>query len=96
MSAALKTEILNTGQLENTILSALKKFGGSEYEGSPDPEEQQKDFAKELANAIASGVAVGVQQYLLKNVTTQPANTLPAPGPVTHPHPILPIKMIAP
>lgn len=96
MSQVLKSEILNTGQLEKTILTAIKKFGGNEYTGSPDPDTQQKDFAKELAEAIADGVAKGVQGYLTKNVTTQPANTLPAPGPVTHPHPILPIKMIAP
>lgn len=106
MSIALKGEILNTGQLEKKILTVLQKSGNAEYKGSPDPETQQKEFAKDLANAIADSIAKGVQQYLLKNVTTQPtatvsSTTLPAPGPGPHAHPsapipIRPIKMIAP
>lgn len=106
MSTALKSEILNSGQLEKAILSALEKSGNDDFKGSPDPIEQQKEFAKGLADAIADGVAKGVQQYLLKNVTTQPTATqqsitAPAPGPVAHPHPvppipIAPIKMVAP
>jgi hypothetical protein len=86
MSAILK------GLLQPKIQQVLADFGSGAYNGPNNPAAAQNMLADKLSGAIAEAV----QQYLLQHVTTVATATVPAPAPVIHPHPILPIKMNAP
>ena len=86
MSAILK------GLLQPRIQQVLADFGSGAYSGPDNPAAAQTRLADELSTAIAEAV----QLYLLQHVTTVTTVTVPAPGPVIHPHPILPISMNAP
>jgi len=86
MSAILK------GLLQPRIGKVLADFGSGAYDGPDDPTIAQNRLADELSTAIAEAI----QLYLLQNVTTVTTATVPVPGPVLHPHPILPISMNAP
>ena len=81
--------------LKPEILSALKKFGSTEYKGPDEADKAQEKFAEEIALAIATAT----QKYLTQHVLTNPAKgpvTGPGFGPVGHVHPQLPQGITAP
>jgi hypothetical protein len=80
------------GLLQPRIQQVLADFGSGAYSGPDDPATAQRKLADELSKAIAQAVQI----YLRDSVTTQPFVTDPANGPVSHPHPIKPIKFIVP
>jgi hypothetical protein len=91
MSAILKGDILNVGQLENEIFNALNFYGcGFDYNGPTDQCEAQRQFANRLANAISNGVSRGVQQYLAQTVKTINQPTLIPDVGYIHTHPNIP------
>lgn len=62
--------------LEPKILSALKKFGSSKYEGPDDAAKAQETFAKELSLAISAAM----QQYITTFVITNPGQVVATAG----------------
>lgn len=87
MSAILK------GLLQPAIQGVLTSVA------TPGPASPQPDpmiAQAVLADKLSTAIATAVQQYLTNNVTTQPTITQVGYGPVSHPHNILPIKLIAP
>lgn len=97
MSSTLKSNILGTGALKQEIFDALSNtFGCKDYTGVTDPCQAQELYAEKLANAVAEGVAKGVQQYLNQSVKTKPNVSEVASGPVGHTHPLKPDDLQAP
>ena len=81
MSAILKGNILNVGQLEEEIYKAIDFYGcNTQYKQPIDPCQAQRDFSKRLANAISEGVSRGVQAYLNQTVTAKTQPTLEGGG----------------
>jgi hypothetical protein len=71
MSTTLKSDILSIGDLESLIYAAINFYGcDSVARGPEDMCEAQRLFAQRLANAVAEGVARGVQAYLNISVKT--------------------------
>jgi hypothetical protein len=87
MSSTLKSNILSTGNLESLIYTAINFYGCSaDSPGPTDPCEAQRLFAQRLADAVAEGVARGVQAYLNSSVKTVTQPTQVNSDGVIEPH----------
>lgn len=93
MSGILKGNILSPGQLEQLIYQALTNIEKdiqqnyqNKFESGILSDYAKRRFSQEISNAVAQGVAIGVQKYLKDVVKTVNQPTLEGTGGLDNPH----------